>query len=293
MNNLSISTLAIDARLLASFLVVAPIHGVNEVEIAPSQHFVGGMNSAYFEQARSLRDLLDRRGIRCCALQGIMHGTKSMSLFRSTHERTRLHAHLDGIAYIASILGAKVCVFGAPKIRDIKGLTQLSSFRIATNFFREVALRFEDRGIILAFEPVSRQYGCNFGTHTLEAAALVDEVDKSGFRLNLDVGTMLLGEEEASDLRLTVPLAAHLHVSEPDLRPLKSTTSFLVQHQRIAAELAQNGYRGTVSIEQKNTTPETWETEVAEATQFVQKIYLTRLQASAITAPSSPEPAPH
>ncbi len=103
---------------------------------------------------------------------------------------------LRKVAGLAETLGAHACVFGAPRSRD-PGLLSFEAARdMAVDFFSSVAPIFEFEGTCLTFEANDGSYGCRFITRTFEAIDLVRRVDRPGIRLQIDTGTIFLGQEE-------------------------------------------------------------------------------------------------
>ena len=74
-------------------------------------------------------------------------------------------------------------------------------------------------------------YNTNYINTTQEALDLIGEVNSAGFRLNLDVGTMIQNSESAEILRGEVNLINHIHISEPFLKP--------IQERKIHSEIAE------------------------------------------------------
>ena len=88
-------------------------------------------------------------------------------------------------------------------------------------------------------------YHTNYINDTLSALALIEKVGSKGFRLNLDVGTMIQNEESVSELAEKVYLISHVHISEPGLKPIEERTL----HRELKKILEEEGYQGFVSIE--------------------------------------------
>jgi sugar phosphate isomerase/epimerase len=240
--------------------------GVSAIEIAPFDFFKRW--DADDDAVRALADEIAGAGMTCPAMQGILYQAPDVHLFASAEARAALRSHLARVARIADLLGAKACVFGAPRQRDPGDLTVAQAWDIAVDFFRAVAPVFADHGAAIAFEANARLYGCRFVVTTREAAAFVAAVGHPGCGLQIDTGTLFLESEDPDVLRAAAPLAVHAHVSEPGLVPIGSAG---VDHAPIAAALRASGYAGSLSIEMK-AVPE-WRTAVAGAVTFVRGTY--------------------
>ena len=240
--------------------------GLSGVEIAPYNVF--GTWDVSDDEVRSLGAQIRDAGLVCPSLQGILFNAPGAALFESEASRAILARHLERIAHMAGLLGATACVFGAPRQRDVGDLDRSTADQIAIEFLREIASAFADRGTALAFEANSRLYGCNFVTTTREAIDLVAAVDRPGIALQIDTGTIFLEGEDPLVLHDAAPLAAHAHVSEPNLQPLGSGE---LDHRPLASALRASGYSSFLSIEMRAV--EQWEAALASAARLLQREY--------------------
>lgn len=247
-------------------LELLPKLGLAGVEIAPRNVF--GSWAIADEEVCELRKRIEHRGLICPSLQGILFDVPIAALFGSDESRFALARHLERVAHIASLLGASTCVFGAPRQRDPGTLSTELAREIAIEFFRGVGRCFASRGTTLALEANASHYNCRFVTTTQEAIDLVRAVSTPGISLQIDTGTIFLEGEDPIVLNDAAPLAAHAHVSEPDLQPLGRTG---VNHTAVARALKQSGYGGYVSIEMRAVSD--WETALAGAVQLLRRHY--------------------
>ena len=120
---------------------------VDAIEIAQFDFFKTW--DASDDDVRALGAEIAGAGLTCNAMQGILYQAPNVHLFASTEARAALRAHLGNVARIAALLGAKACVFGAPKQRDPGALTGAQAWDVAIDFFRTVAPMFADQGAAL------------------------------------------------------------------------------------------------------------------------------------------------
>jgi D-psicose/D-tagatose/L-ribulose 3-epimerase len=244
MHSLAVTSLAWpEANTMEALLLLRDL-GVTHVEMVPSDKWTPS-----------------GRGVSCSAMQGIMFGAK-FGLFSRA-----LKWHLCNVATNAHYLGASTCVFGAPLKRDPCDRSKAQAWDDATAAFRSIDTWFALLGMTLSFEPVSQHYGCRFITTTEEAVAFVRYVDRPSFKLQIDTGTLMLEHEPLAVLDDAVPLAAHLHISEPDLRPI----TWAVKHVMIAHRLQRANYSGSVTIEMKAT--EQWRENITRAVDVARRVY--------------------
>jgi sugar phosphate isomerase/epimerase len=170
---------------------------------------------------------------------------------------------------MAGRLGAKACVFGAPRLRDPGELAPEAARTIAVEFLSRIGPIFTAEGAVLAVEPNARRYACRFITNTAEAIDLLDDVNVSGVGLQIDTGTLFLEHEDPAILLRAMPYAVHAHVSEPDLAPVGSSQ---VDHRPLALAMRRGGYEGSLSIEMKSVSD--WPSAIRRAVAFTREIYL-------------------
>ena len=288
MISLGISSLAWPADATHDTLRMLAMVGFDAVEVAPASLLGEAWTMPRgLEVAESLRDLLEHRGLKCNALQGILFGVHDVELFKDQYSRDNLRRHLIHVAELAKVLGAKVCVFGAPKQRQIGKLSLGEAHIIAASFFRTIAPEFAGRGLTLAFEANPKHYGCDFITNTGEAADLAGDVGQAGFGVQLDTGTMIMSMETPGMLFKGMEYAAHLHISQPELAPVGGG-QWLGCHEAIASALHDLGYfgkipgagefdcerqPGSVTVEMKPALD--WWGAIRVAADFARSVYLT------------------
>ncbi len=103
----------------------------------------------------------------------------------------------------------------------------------------------EPNGITIGLEANPQIYGTNYINTTREALELIRRVNSLGFRLNLDVGTMVQNGESVRELAGSVGLISHVHISEPGLKPIMARDL----HRQLRELLEKEEYGGYISIE--------------------------------------------
>lgn len=264
---LAISNIAWPADALPEAIDLAVQLGLDGIELAPYNVF-GGWDVPE-DEVRAVRARIEDTGLVCPAMQGILFNAPGVALFDSDDTCRALADQLHLVARMAGLLGAKACVFGAPRQRDPGDLPADEAWAIARDFFREVGPVFAEQDSSLAIEANARAYACRFLTSTAEAVRFVAEVGTPGIGLQIDTGTLFLEGEDPDVLNAAAPLAVHAHVSEPQLQAIGSTD---LDHRAIAAGLRASGYEGMLSIEMRAV--DDWQTAVRHAVGFVRETYL-------------------
>jgi hydroxypyruvate isomerase len=88
-------------------------------------------------------------------------------------------------------------------------------------------------------------YQTNYINTTEAALELIEQVDSKGFRLNLDLGTMIYNQESVSLLKDQVKRINHVHISEPGLKMIEERQL----HSELKNILMSENYQGYLSIE--------------------------------------------
>lgn len=222
-------------------------HGFTGVELAPTKIFPRP-DAATDAEVSACRAAWEGRGLRIVALQALLFGRPELTVFGAPQERTL--EYLSGVARLGGRLGAGALVFGSPRNRARGALPAAEAWRSAVQFFRKLGSAAAGAGTCVCIEPNPPRYGADFVTTSEEALRLVEEVASPGFGLHLDAACALLaGEDFPARLRASAHVLRHVHLSEPDLAPVRKGGT--VDLPAISAALRDVGYPGWVSVEMK------------------------------------------
>ena len=220
-------------------------NGFIGLEIAPTRVFP---NNPYdqLKKAKVWKDsLLNKYGLSVSSMQSIWFG-KIERLFANAEERASLIRYTKQAIDFAEAIECKNLVFGCPKNRTVpENMSYSTANSIAVEFFKEIGDYAASHNTVIGMEANPVIYNTNFINDTASALKLIDEVDSDGFRLNLDVGTMIYNNEPVDVLNDKVHLINHVHISEPYLKPVQER----VLHKELIHLLSSAGYKGFVSIE--------------------------------------------
>jgi sugar phosphate isomerase/epimerase len=221
---------------------------IKGVEIAPTKIWRFPL-LAEEEEIKSYRNFWQSRNIKIIALQALLFGRNDLTIFDDVHKRQETLSYLTGMIELAHKLGAEVLVFGAPKNRQIGGLSYQEAEEIAQVFFYqlgEIAAQYE---LSFCIEPNPVAYDCDFVTNSEDGLRLVKGVNSQGFGLHLDAAAMTLsGENISQALAMCDDYLCHFHISEPYLQLIGGGE---VPHKIFAQSLGELGYQNWVSIEMR------------------------------------------
>jgi D-psicose/D-tagatose/L-ribulose 3-epimerase len=268
---LAISNIAWPAGADADVAPLLRERGVAGVELALTKIWSEPLDVPESE-VRAYRAWWEERGFRIAALQALLFGKPNLTLFDGERARRQMRDYLTGTIERAGQLGAGALVFGSPKNRRKRGLSEEQAHAIAVPFFRELGVVARRWGVRFCIEPNPPEYGCDFVTTVAQGIALVDAVADEGFALHLDTAAMsLAGDPSAECIFKAGARCQHFHVSAPHLEEVGAG---VVPHEQSASALRRRDYRGWVSIEMgepKETG--TWRDRVARSLAFVRSIY--------------------
>lgn len=215
--------------------------GFTGLEIAPTRIFPEKPYDKLEEAVKWGNNLKNDYGFCIPSMQSIWYG-KSELIFGTEDERETLIEYTKKAIDFASIIGCKNLVFGCPRNRN---MPENADEAIAIEFFKTLGDYAFSKGTIIGMEANPPIYNTNYINYTSEAIELIEKVNSEGFRLNLDMGTVVYLEENLDVLDGHYDLVNHVHISEPGLKPVEKR----ICHNVLSEILKTNAYQGYVSIE--------------------------------------------
>ena len=232
------------------------------LEIAPTRIFSENPYDKLEEAKTFSKDLKQKYNLEISSMQSIWYG-KSERIFGTVEERDKLVSYTKKAIDFASTMGCRNMVLGSPKNRIIDDNRK---YHIAVDFFRELGQYAAQKSTVLSIEPNPTLYGTNFINFTQQAFEIVNEVNSSGFKVNVDFGTIIQNDEGISMLEDNFEKINHIHISEPNLMPIIKREG----HKKLANMLKENGYNKFLSIEMKKLNNIE---EVKKIIQYVKEVF--------------------
>ena len=246
---LSISNIAWSAENDKFVYAMMKEYGFTGLEIAPTRIFPNEPYSQLDIAKKWSQNLNCVYGFCVPSMQSIWYG-KNEHIFASEDERNSLVQYTKQAIEFAEAVGCKNLVFGCPRNRIIpENMEKTKACDIAVKFFKELGEYAVLHNTVIGIEANPAIYNTNFINTTASALELISAVGSKGFRLNLDVGTMIYNKESLDVLNDNVLLINHVHVSEPYLKPVQKRNL----HFDLITMLANVGYNGNISIEMGKT----------------------------------------
>lgn len=238
---LSISNIAWATEENEAMYLFLKESGYLGMEIAPTK-IIKERPYDYLEEAKKFADELKRNyNLEIPSLQSIWYG-RNEKIFSSEAEREILAEYTKKAILFAEAVGAGNLVFGCPKNRVINSSKDIDT---AIEFFNTLGEFAYEHGTTLSLEPNPVIYNTNFINYTYEAFDFVKRVKSEGFKVNVDIGTMIYNDERIEVLEKDFDLINHVHISEPGLVLIENRKI----HENLMALLSANNYSKYVSIE--------------------------------------------
>lgn len=215
------------------------------LEIAPTRIF---LERPYHNLDRAVKwkeGIEQVYGLEVPSIQSIWFG-KQERVFGSEKEREVLLKYTKSAMDFAAAIKCRNLVFGCPRNRYIPEGTDEG---LAIEFFSELGSYALRKGVVIGLEANPPIYNTNYINDTASALKLVQEVKSEGFKLNLDVGTMIENQEQIEEIQGQVALVSHVHISEPKLKEIEKRNL----HMELAKCLKREKYNGFISIEMGKT----------------------------------------
>lgn len=217
--------------------------GIQGLEIAPTRIFPEDPYSHREQAAKWARALKADFGLAVSSMQSIWYG-RNENIFVSKQEREVLLEYTKKAMEFAEAVECKNLVFGCPRNRNVP---QGADVSVAEEFFGILGEYALEHNTVLAMEANPPIYNTNYCNNTLQAYELVKRVNSRGFKINLDVGTMIAQQEDETVVHSVMNYINHVHISEPGL-VLPQEREL---HEGIARVLSDNDYDGYISLEVK------------------------------------------
>lgn len=211
------------------------------LEIAPTRIFEQQPYSCLEDAKEWSKSILQRYGLAVSSMQSIWYGRQE-SIFGTEQEVSELVDYTKKAIDFAKAIKCGNLVFGCPRNRNVpEGVDS----QVAISFFKEIGGYAAKQGTVIGMEANPPIYNTNYVNDTVSALELIEQVDSQGFKLNLDVGTMICNDEDVKCLKGRVDVINHVHISEPGLKPIENRQL----HKELRKVLSEENYSGYVSIE--------------------------------------------
>lgn len=215
--------------------------GFSGIEIAPTRVIPQEPYNNKDKAVAWLRELKMQYGFCVPSMQSIWFG-RTERIFGAEKERVALISYTRQAIEFAQAIECGNLVFGCPRNRNIPdGISNC----LAVGFFRELGEYARAHNTVIGMEANPTIYNTNYINTTSAALELIEQVNSDGFKLNLDIGTMIHNKESLDLLDGKTHMINHVHISEPGLKGIENRDL----HKDLARLLHSANYSGYVSVE--------------------------------------------
>ena len=259
---LSISNIAWNEKFDEQIYELMQSLSYQYLEIAPTRIFPKNPYDDLLNAGNWSKSILGNYGIYISSMQLIWFG-RNENIFNSEDDRKILIEYTKKAVDFAETIGCKNLVFGCPKNRALPDGVDSS---VALEFFKIIGDYAYEHNTVIALEANPAIYNTNYINTTSSAIKLINDIKSRGFKLNLDIGTMIANNEDIDIIENNVDLINHVHISEPYLEAIQQRSL----HKLIAKILFVNKYDRCISIEMKKGSTIS---ELAEIMKYVREIF--------------------
>ncbi len=237
----AISNIAWDSEYDVQMYKELQTMGVDGLEIAPTRILSTNPYDRTDEAVDFANKIELEYGLVIPSMQSIWYG-KTENIWKSESDRQALYDYTKKAIDFAAAIGCKNLVFGCPRNRAYINSIDES---VGIAFFKDLGEYAYSKGTCIGMEANPTIYNTNYINTTEQAISLIKVVNSEGFKLNLDMGTIIQNEESLEVLKGNENLINHVHVSEPGLRLIEERD----MHGELATILKKCSYEKYVSVE--------------------------------------------
>lgn len=267
---ISISNIAWDKKDDEQVYGIMQKYSITGLDVAPGRVFDNPMEISQAD-GNSFIESISEKGLQPVGMQSLLFGTNGMALFEGAEVRGKTIKHLKAMIDYASKIGVTRLVFGSPKNRLTGGQSTEEIGKLAYEAFNQLGDYAVKKNVCFCIEPNPVAYGADFITSTIEGIELVEKIDNPGFRLHMDLGTMIINDEDIDAIVARgIDVTEHIHISHPQLEQVIGLDDV---HMRFYNALVRHHYKGTVAIEMKNSMKPANVERVEQTIKFISSIY--------------------
>lgn len=237
-------------------------YGYAGLEIAPTRIFPEAPYDAIREAGLWSKNLKKEFGFCVPSIQSIWYGRQE-KIFGSEEEFDILVNYTKKAIDFAAVIGCKNLVFGCPHNRNFPDEADAT---VGIKFFKAIGDYAASKGTVIGMEANPPIYNTNYINDTASAIKLIKKVNSIGFKLNLDMGTIIHNQENVSELLGNVGLINHVHISEPGLKPIEKRAI----HKELKDILVNEEYQGFVSIEMEKVEDIS---KIVDVMRYISEVY--------------------
>lgn len=261
--NLSISNIGWDSDKDIFMYKLIRNMGFKGVEIAPTRLIPLNPYENLKVAKNNVKQINKVYGLKISSIQSLLFGFNER-IFKTEKIMNNVENILKKAINFSSEIECDNLVFGSPKNRFIESNNE---YEKAINFFKRLGDYSSLKKTNFSIEANPNIYGTNFINTTEEAINFIKKVNSNGLKLNLDLGTIVVNNENLDLISKNIELVNHVHISEPFLEPIIVRK----EHKELFKILKDGKYNKYVSIEMKNCNSIQ---KIKESMEYVASIFI-------------------
>lgn len=234
--NICVSNLGYDLNLMDKIIEIEKFYNIEKREIVPFKTF--GKNFEF----KKMDYFNIHNELKIYSMQSI--------LYPHTENIINLKEYLIKLIDISSYLNIQILVFGSPKNRSLKNMSEDEFIK----FMKEIGDYAFEKNVIIVIEPNAKIYNCDFITNSNEAINIINKINSKGVKLHLDTGCMYLENENIIKVfENNIDNIYHIHFSAPNLINLFNFEK--INYKEILDLLWKLNYNNYITVELLNKSP--------------------------------------
>lgn len=265
----AISNIALPAYDHADALPLLATTGYQGIEVAPSRVWRDTWRGLTGSDVAAYRASVEAAGLSVIGLHSLVFDHPELQLFG---DAASVSATLDFMAHLSGVcrdLGGRTLIWGGGRRRG--AVAADDAFARAVTFMQDLCDRTADHGTVFCFEPLGPN-DSDFVNGLAEARAITDAVGRTNLRLQIDAKALVENDEVLQTVfDAAADLLVHVHANEPGLDVLGHSGT--IDHAAIGTMLANIGYSGYVSAEQRMLSESAYMDDARESYDVLSRHY--------------------
>ena len=184
------------------------------------------------DKIRNFKTILDENGLMMESAQSIFYGVNCDGL----HDGKVIIPHIKNLVEYSKILGIKTLVLGSPNLRKNTSnlLVELSKT------FKVIDGILEGSGVEISLEPNTKNYGGDYFHNLTDIVIFISENNFKNIKTMIDTHNLIMeGIDPCNEIIKYFDKINHIHISEPELKPI-TDTKFHLQFSNTIKSLNYN-----------------------------------------------------
>ena len=265
----AISNIALPAYDHLDDLPVIAETGYTGLEVAPSRVWQNTWQGLTSAQVAEYRTTVESTGLEIVGLHSLVFDHPELQLFGDADSVAATRDFMVHLSAVCRDLGGRTLIWGGGRKRGT--VPADDAFIRAVSFMTDVCMKTADHGTIFCFEPLGPK-DSDFVNGLGEARAIVEAVGQPNLQLQIDAKALVENNEvEQSIFDDASEMLVHVHANEPGLNVLGRSGE--IDHVAIGTMLANIGYQGYVSAEQRMLSETAYMDDARESFDILSRHY--------------------